>query len=406
MAQPGLTTTLQPVNLSLWEVAFETIRSSDEFSDKWKKCEKYLSAQGHTSSREATSAADLTRRLDHIRDETRKHGFEEAVISIAGALRATKDVGDAIAALNPYAALAWSIFHFVLQALQAGVAVPETKQACRVHLSRLALLTGKYQTLEHIFVTPSAISQTRAYMEQSVTRLYVAILQYQVHVAIFFGSRWAKFKRISGLPGNLEESITSVEMCEAEVSNNLAIITKEISDQNFTEVKTSLGSVQDTLTAFTNAINSSLRTLNQVATTLDKQEAAVVADWVSTYRHADTHLRENNRPLPGTCDWLLAAERFKAWCLSKSPSTLWLCGGMGTGKSCLTNRIIEQVKMLLNPSDNEKLAYVYCSNTDRATQVEFSYCERILGSLLRQLAVKDCAREEPPKDTYRGTAEC
>ncbi|KAM0492985.1 hypothetical protein ACHAP8_009514 [Fusarium lateritium] len=92
----------------------------------------------------------------------------------------------------------------------------------------------------------------------------------------------------------------------------------------------------------------------------------------------------------GTCEWLLEHEEFHGWEGSCVSSILWLKGGVGTGKSTLTSKVIDRYRVpaeeLVNkPAIDEGFAFFYCSKSGTKGSKDDMFIQ-ILRCFLRQLA--------------------
>ena len=73
------------------------------------------------------------------------------------------------------------------------------------------------------------------------------------------------------------------------------------------------------------------------------------------------HLRnEENLPEAGTGEWIFQDDRYKRWRESRGPRLLWLCGGLGTGKTTLAKGVAAE---LLKGTDSggDKLFFNFLS---------------------------------------------
>lgn len=117
----------------------------------------------------------------------------------------------------------------------------------------------------------------------------------------------------------------------------------------------------------------------QFSTTQAAQEHAAIIAWMSTYDYAEHHQQACQTHCETTCQWILSEPYFKAWVGSR-PSSLWLSGPAGSGKTVLASFVIEYLKKHSSPTD--VIAYFYCNaNTSQSLATE-----TVLASLLAQLS--------------------
>ncbi|KAJ5113305.1 hypothetical protein N7456_001839 [Penicillium angulare] len=83
-----------------------------------------------------------------------------------------------------------------------------------------------------------------------------------------------------------------------------------------------------------------------------------------------------------TCNWILETDQFRSWEKSSSPALLYLWGPPGTGKTFLTSKVIDRLKMTLKNQNHEGFAFFYCNRSEEIRRQPLS----VLQSFLRQLA--------------------
>jgi Cdc6-like AAA superfamily ATPase len=99
---------------------------------------------------------------------------------------------------------------------------------------------------------------------------------------------------------------------------------------------------------------------------------------MSTYDYVEHHQQARQTHCASTCQWILNEPYFKAWVGSR-PSSLWLSGPAGSGKTVLASFVIEYLQRNASPTD--VIAYFYCNaNTSQSLSTE-----TIMASLLAQL---------------------
>ncbi|KAI0190179.1 hypothetical protein EV127DRAFT_389290 [Xylaria flabelliformis] len=111
------------------------------------------------------------------------------------------------------------------------------------------------------------------------------------------------------------------------------------------------------------------------------------------------HALETFGRLAGSGEWFLKKPEFKEWRRSSSPSVLWLHGIPGSGKTKLTSLVIDELL------GHEHVAYFYC--TRNPAEAERAHCDKILRSLVRQLASVGPRQPmlEPVANCYRDAME-
>lgn len=97
-----------------------------------------------------------------------------------------------------------------------------------------------------------------------------------------------------------------------------------------------------------------------------------VYKWLDAIDPSSLHHRACDQYEPGTGDWVLRSDHWKAW-ISGQKRALWIHGIPGAGKTVLTSHLIESIKIHCNVdrASQRRTAYIYyyCyfgHNTDEA----------------------------------------
>ena len=101
-------------------------------------------------------------------------------------------------------------------------------------------------------------------------------------------------------------------------------------------------------------------------------ERREVYKWLEGIDPSSLHHRACSQYEPGTGDWVLRSDDWKAW-ISGTKRALWIHGIPGAGKTVLASHLIESIKTRCNDGDATKsrnaYVYYYCyfgHNTDEA----------------------------------------
>jgi hypothetical protein len=122
---------------------------------------------------------------------------------------------------------------------------------------------------------------------------------------------------------------------------------------------------------------------------IERKDRDAVYKWISALDMETVHRTERTKAgIIGegkAGKWILLEEAYEKWSDSETSSSLWLEGGVGTGKTILVSTVIEACigtygKDVLGP-----VAFFYCSG-DPGTAHKASSAEDILRNLLIQLA--------------------
>lgn len=146
------------------------------------------------------------------------------------------------------------------------------------------------------------------------------------------------------------------------------------------------------LAAIESKIESALilaRQISRVTKYVSRKEDEDVLRWVSDVKMGVAHQTQRNyavakgREKPGI--WILNETAYLNWDAAERSSTLWLSGGVGTGKTILTSTVIEDRNGIYGKDALGPIAFFYCSGIPGNGQRSVT-AETILGSILRQIA--------------------
>ncbi|KIM98437.1 hypothetical protein OIDMADRAFT_20084 [Oidiodendron maius Zn] len=99
----------------------------------------------------------------------------------------------------------------------------------------------------------------------------------------------------------------------------------------------------------------------------------------------DHHTYAHKLRLEGTGEWLLRKPKFDQWYRAEESSVLWLCGGIGVGKTILVSKVVDH--FLSNACYGQSLAYFYCQRG--TNEPKRSIPSEILCSIVKQLAFNE-----------------
>ena len=86
----------------------------------------------------------------------------------------------------------------------------------------------------------------------------------------------------------------------------------------------------------------------------------------------------------GTCEWILAQDRYTSLLVEDSPQLLWLSGGPGIGKTVISSFLVEELVKLAERSPRMTLAYYFCDDKDERRKTSMAILRGLLLQLLRQ----------------------
>ena len=269
-------------------------------------------------------------------------------------------------------------------------------------LPRLVSLISQHQTVENVYEAEHAPTEGQKLLQDALVKLYAGILDYQIEVVIFAGSKMEKFKTMfkDAAKHAVKQTWETVETRNRRVMEPLNIVDRETSTGQFKQLSASLDEVRATLGYLDLlATQSSLETEN-VSIYVDEDRQEKILTWLSPYLHENSHRKTKKTASEGTGTWLLDAPKFQEWISSTLPSVIWLNGSMRSGKSCLAHLVVEHVRDIVKQASNQRLAFFYCDGTDQQASAAMSDSDKIMRSLLKQLTLHDGAIHKAIFDAY------
>jgi Cdc6-like AAA superfamily ATPase len=109
-----------------------------------------------------------------------------------------------------------------------------------------------------------------------------------------------------------------------------------------------------------------------------------ILDWLSSQPYHDHHTDIQPKVLEGTCQWVVQHAEFSKWQNDSKNTLLWLHGTQGSGKSCLTSTVIDEIMKASESNDMHALAYFYCSRD--TAEPQRAKPQGILACIARQLS--------------------
>ena len=125
--------------------------------------------------------------------------------------------------------------------------------------------------------------------------------------------------------------------------------------------------------------------ISRIAIFVDEQEREGVLTWISATQMDTVHVTQrdkaeaDDRQNPGS--WILGNTKYLQWENAEETSSLWLCSGVGTGKTVLTSTVVEDRRR----NNSGPMAYFYCSGAP-GIEAGGMTAENILKCILRQFA--------------------
>ena len=374
----------------LWQEAINSVKETEDwqkFIDLLNNHEKSpQSASQILSSSPVSSLSDVLDIVEAVAAEIEQHqvsfklGRRTIVVrkicgQVIDALIAVKGAGGTIASTNPYASFAWSSLQFVLQ---LAATAKEVREMCWEVVPRVVYLISRYQTLEELYVNDDRVYKSRNMLEKALTELYTLILSYQVSMVIYLCSRWKRIKTSFGNTSDsqLQTIWMQIKAKEDSLPGLQTLADREIDNEAFRQLFASGAQLRDTL-------GQTWAEVQGIAHVVDEQQRRKVLEWISDVKYETAHTEERRKALASTGHWLLQHEDYGSWRSELDSSCCWLSGLMGSGKSCLSHVVIEDMTKDTDPARGTQLAYYYIDGNEALGDP--NYATKILRCLLKQL---------------------
>lgn len=372
---------LQSVSTSeIWGKAIKQVQSSDP----WKGFCSALKLDPLQAATDVDTPGKLAKLVADVQECASKAqatlpagrktiALREVFEKVTSSLLAIKDFGTAAATFNPYASLAWSGVLFFIQAAHNSY---EIRRECWENLPKMIDLVVKYQTFENVY-SLSDLTLSKDVIEGALLKLYVSILQFQVAVVNYSKSRRQQIKATfqpieKSIPRKI---LNEIQNNEAEVARLQTLADRELIELENKDIRQALERLHD-------HVSSDMASLCQH---ISRKRREAILKWISPIKYENAHNRDEKTAMVDTGGWLISSERYESWQGSPVPSTFWLYGFMGSGKSCLTHVVIEDMKKHVNVDEKRMLAYFYCDGTSVESAAEIADSTMVLRCLLKQL---------------------
>ena len=228
-------------------------------------------------------------------------------------------------------------------------------------LEEITKIIHRYAAVEKVYWSADHNARNM-HFEDAIVGLYCEILEYAAKSAYYFNVSTAKrtLKNVLNID-KWAELIAKIKQRASECDVFGAVISAD-----------SLAASLDKQSQF---IKDSLDKLRRT-----EAENTKITRWVSNISVFDDHDYVRTTKLGSdhwdTGMWLLQKQEFKEWKQSHE-GKIWLRGTVGTGKSCLTSIVIND---LIETYTNERLAFFYCSRDKEYTPID------VLRNLVAQLS--------------------
>ncbi|KAI0440189.1 hypothetical protein F4803DRAFT_528424 [Xylaria telfairii] len=303
-------------------------------------------------------------------------------------------IGDVAIQYDPvHAALPWAAVRFILQ---TSINDLENFGHVIVSLENLASIVSQCHIIETVYLgkrapkTPELASQ----LTGSVVNLYAAILQYLADIIQYFTSSTGNriLKSIGHSQEDFQAKYLPVEHAlgnfgrlagvaqAANLVHGLDLIEsidKQLKDMN-ARYESEPEWLKPNIEQLRQPIDRIDIRLKEIEDGLRREDRVRILRAISNIPHGTHHKIASKGRVEGTGAWFLKRREFKEWRTSSWSSVLWLHGIPGSGKTKLTSLVIDELV------GHEHVAYFYCMRNP--VEPQRAQCDKILGSLVRQLA--------------------
>ncbi|KAF2164918.1 hypothetical protein M409DRAFT_56272 [Zasmidium cellare ATCC 36951] len=237
-------------------------------------------------------------------------------------------------------------------------------------------ILASYSYAEREFLPVPA---TRGDFENVVIELYMSIIEYQATAGLYFAKDTLKRIGINLAPKQTwQDALGKVKGQDEKCRVPMHSLGVRLNQLGLADLQSVLDRGAELLTTISQAVSAKR----------DRREK--IQQWISPvtpYEDHDTIRSRLGDAYTGSGQWMLQDEDFTSW-RSGSGGCLLLQGIVGSGKSCLTSIVVQD--LLADASG--RVAFMYCSATaDTSTQdvadTNRSHTLTILRGILAQLAV-------------------
>ncbi|KAH9219818.1 hypothetical protein DL95DRAFT_291269 [Leptodontidium sp. 2 PMI_412] len=298
-----------------------------------------------------------------------------------------KDFGDIAVSFDPvHAALPWAGVRLLLQVATAGM---EQMGALLVCTEMITYLTNRCTIYESLY-KPGAIEQPALdNLNDRLVELYAAILRL-IAVANHLFPKNTVIRGWKALwkPTEVSDLIKKCQDLEPKVDFEVSNCERARSQAADAATLLLLNDLQKPIVRIDENVSHILEKLTEI-------EQLQMLEWISPLKPAVIHSAITKTRTKNTCEWLLRHGHYECWRKESTSTILWLYGTVGTGKTYLASRVIDDVTPRGSSSPGA-LAFFYCNRSDPERREQLS----VLRSFVKQLSTTVKA---PLETYYRNT---
>ena len=224
---------------------------------------------------------------------------------VVNAISAARDVGTAVASLNPYAALAWSGLQFFLQTF--GTA-KEIRDMCWDVLPRATYLIRRYQTLEQVYTSEKHMKTTRGDLELALVEAYVLVVRYQTEMIIYLNKAAHRVKTsfFKSSDSKLQTLWTSIQEKQTVLDSLQISTNREIDSSYYRELHA-------TSIALQKILDQTWDKVQEISRKIRAEERRKFLEWILDFKYVDMHRAERRAVLRDTGQCLLTHPTYRDW---------------------------------------------------------------------------------------------
>ncbi|KAI0477823.1 hypothetical protein GGR56DRAFT_428352 [Xylariaceae sp. FL0804] len=272
------------------------------------------------------------------------------------------------------------------------------------------LATGIEQTMqlylrcsiyERLYIDRKTMSNTTIILDSALLALYKEIASFLAAALQF--QRASKVKSVIKGTFRPRQFTTKLEALEIKSAWVEMAANNCHREKLYTNMDAYTLKLQDLLDKRLDRVDSRLA---EVWTVIQQKQRVKMMQWISPIPYESAYENVKCTRVKGTCEWLIAHDKYVQWRDTGRSTTLWLHGIPGAGKTRLASRVVEDIlEKPLSASGLEGLAYFFCDRN----QHDYQDPACVLRSLVRQLSfsqegVMSCTRSKYTERQEKGFA--
>lgn len=192
------------------------------------------------------------------------------------------------------------------------------------------------------------------------------------------GTAMRTIKSLGEGKSKLEDTFKTIEASQDGVHSAMQLAEAEKSQKMLAGLEGVEDKLRVILDDLQQPISRVIEQMKDLHDGLERETRAKILRAISTVPYNNHHKTARSGRLEGSGQWLLTKPAFQSWRKDSSSSVLWLHGIPGSGKTKLASLVVDELR------NTDNLAYFYCMRNP--AQPERAQCDKILASLVRQLA--------------------